>query len=197
MGVKSAILLGLAVCLPGCAMYPEGTPTPQDDIDLSFEPVGRIVNTYRNGFRYSIIETDTGHEHVFTDAFRSPDSPAGTVPVDCVKTEQIGVWLTPLIDGDSSGRRKTSVYSSMHRRISTYSKIPRIDVQWTHSARPDGDRRYGHGQFVSLGSRFIVKHNLSKKDKVDGVMTLEVSHGDEVLYATSFELMGCKTKDAG
>ena len=179
---------GLALALvAGCVTDSEPAPPPWQEIELTLEPVGRFVRTdYSYGYRVSSIKTEDGPEYVFDDEFRSPDSPVGPLPVDCDETRQIGVWLTP---GPEKKKQKSSFAG--RGRVHIYAKQMKVDVQWSHSERPEGDSRYHWRRNVSFGYRFVTRLNLSKKDRTDGVMTLNVLKGDEVLYTTSFQLMGC------
>ncbi|MCH9694342.1 MAG: hypothetical protein K0U72_07520 [Gammaproteobacteria bacterium] len=175
-------VLCMATVFGACATDSSGEPPPQHQIELSLDPVGRFVRTDREyGYRVCAVETEDGREYIFNDKFYPPDEP---IDVDCKKTEQLGAWLTPP-PLQTEGR-------ILRRNISIYSKQLRVIVQWGHSAHPEGDTHYRHGQFVHFGHRFTVRHNLTKSDKVDGIMTLQISRGDEVFYTTSFQLDGCE-----
>ena len=174
----------VVVLATGCATDTDRAPPPWQDIEMSFEPVGRLVSTdYDYGFRAYAIEGEDGLEYLYNDELRPPDSPAGPLPVDCEETKQIGVWLDP---GPALKKK-----NRLDRSVEIHAKQPRVDVRWSHSERPEGDTRYRWTRHVVFGERFVTRINLAKEDRVDGVMTLNIRKGDEVLYTTSFQLMGC------
>lgn len=182
-GSNRGCLLALVI-LTGCVTDQDSPPPPWHGIDMSFEPVGRIVSTDRDyGYQLYSYESDAGTQYVYNDEIRSPDSPVGALPVDCDETKQIGVWLLP-----KPPKKKSR---GLYREVEIYAKEPKVDVQWSHSERPDGDTRYHWKSGVDFAYRFITRINLAKEDRVDGVMTLNIWKADELLYSTSFQLMGC------
>jgi len=168
----------------GCSTSSEKSPPPWHNIDLSFEHVARLVSTdYDYGFHVDAVETPEGPIYIYNDEIRAPESPVGPLPVDCDETKQIGVWLTP--HPDEKKQR------GLYRQVRIYAKEPKVEIQWEHSERPAGDSRYYWKRGFSFGYRFITRLNLAKEDRIDGVMTLKIHRGEEVLHQTSFQLMGC------
>lgn len=173
----------LLTAIAGCGTSKtDGGP----DIRLEFVPLGRYVtetNVFWDFREYMRSMADGSFE--YDDIIRSPHTPPGPIEISCSDTERIGAMV--VLTGRTERVRETR-YS---RKI--YISQVSVKYSWSHSGTNIRGGRY-QSRTTPLSNGVVSDGlTLTKKDRVNGVITLTMSHYGETIYETSFKLSDCES----
>ena len=127
----------------------------------------------------------------YDNEFRHPHQPIGGLMIDCDLTHRIGVTLAVV---NPAGKK--SEISSGELRGDTWAKKLKVKYHWSHSTSEHLDFSYyvvptsgwsGPDNILSDGM------TLTKKNRIDGVWKVAVTHNDDTIYQTDFQLVGCSS----
>jgi hypothetical protein len=157
------------------------------DRELEFAALGRYATSTNAFLDFSVYKramVDGSFE--YDDVVRHPHIPAGPTEISCSETHRIGALI--YIVGYSSPASESS-----RPRGKIHAGRVTLKYAWTHSATDMTAGRYetrarsqGYG-IISDGL------TLTKRDRVNGVITLSVTHVGEAVYTTSFKLNDCES----
>lgn len=182
--LRTSVITVLCIVLSSC-----GTSKIDGAMDqkLEFAALGRYA-TRTNAFRdfWDYIEAMVDGSFEYDDVVRHPHVPAGPIEISCSETHRIGAIIH--IMGYSA-----PVSDSRRPRGKIHAGRVTVKYSWTHSGTNMTAGRYetrarsqGYG-IISDGL------TLTKRDRVNGVITLSVTHIGEAVYTTSFKLSDCES----
>jgi hypothetical protein len=183
------LISALAAVLAACADQPTTTSVEADSPEIF--AIGRYVlptNRFRDLYEHVGSNGPSGIK--YDSEFRHPHLPIGGLVVDCELTHRIGVTLAVANPAD-----KKSGTSTDELHGGTWAKRLKVKYHWSHSTAEE----LGFSQYVipssygSWGSDNILSDGmtLTKKNRIDGVWTVAVTHNDDTIYQTDFQLVGC------
>lgn len=175
--------------LTACADQPSKTSVEEDSPEIF--AIGRyVLPTNRFWDLHDHVRSTAPGGITYDNEFRHPHQPISGLVVDCELTHRIGVTLAVANpQGNGSGSFSGERYGS------SWSKRLKVKYHWSHSATEDPSysyfvlpSSYGVGGSDNVLSDGIT---LTKKNRIDGVWTVEVTHNDDTIYQTDFQLVGC------
>lgn len=180
--LRTTIITVLCFVLSGCETARTDGAMDQE---LEFAALGRYT-TKTNAFTdfWDYIEAMFDGSFEYDDVVRHPHAPAGPIEISCSETHRIGAIIH--LVGYS-----TPVSDSRRPRGKIHAGRVTLKFSWTHSGIDTTAGRYetrarsqGYG-IISDGL------TLTKRDRVNGVITLSVTHTGDAVYTTSFKLSDC------
>ena len=181
---RGIVAIGLVLCLAHVAAWADEPPR--------VSAIGRYaLETNRFWDLNDHVESIEPGAIKYDKEFRHPYLPLGGIVVDCQLTHRIGVTLAIDIPSRQSRRAR-----NFQRYPSSWSKDVKVKFHWSHS----GADELGYSDYVipsPYGSGNVLSDGmtLSKKNRFDGVWTVKVTYGDETIYQTDFELVGCSNSN--
>jgi len=190
MKSKHLFLVSASLCfVAACADQPTKASVEEDAPEIF--AIGRyVLPTNRFWDLQEHVGSNGPGEIKYDNEFRHPHLPISDVVVDCKLTHRIGVTLAVAKPpGDGLSSFSGELYGS------SWSKRLKVKYHWSHSATEDLDfseyvlpSSYGVGGSENVLSDGIT---LTKKNRIDGTWTVEVTYKDDTIYQTGFQLVGC------
>ena len=179
--LRISVITVLCIALSSCGTVKVGG---EPAVKLEFVAFARYV-TQTNSFPtfWKYMRAIAEGSFVYDDIVRRPDVPAGPLEISCSETQRIGAMI--LLTG-----RTARVSESRYPRKIHLSRVS-IKYSWTHSGRNKAGERF-KSRVRPLSNGIISDGlTLTKRDRVNGVITLTATHFGEVIHTTSFELNDC------
>lgn len=190
MKFERLILISASLGLfAACAGQPTNTSVEADSPEIF--AIGRYVLPTNH---FSDL-----HDHVgsngpsgikYDSEFRHPHLPISGLVIDCELTHRIGVTLAV---SNSPGKKSVTSFSELDG--GTWSKRLKVKYHWSHSTAEDLSYSYYviPSSYKSWGSDNVLSDGitLTKKNRIDGVWTVEVTYNNDRIYQTDFQLVGC------
>ncbi len=147
------------------------------------------------GYRAYQRKIVTG-ELTYEKRYRPPNDPAGPTSVDCTRARRLGVTFLLMRNSDNGNEiarlRARWRHSMVRGRVrGMQDDKPRKDTFGTGSEILDDDEveiRFWEGDDARVGSYGVV---LTDKVRVDGIMSVVIKEGPDIILENSFELIGC------
>ena len=185
------VSLGLVAA---CADQPTKIPVEEDSPEIF--AIGRCVLPTNHFWDLSEHVGSNGPRGIKYDSeFRHPHLPISDLVVDCELTHRIGVTLAVA----NPPRKKSGTFSGQLYGT-RWSKRLKVKYHWSHSATEDPSysyfvlpNSYGLGGSHNVLSDGIT---LTRKDRIDGIWTVEVTYNDDAIYQTGFQLVGCPSSSS-
>ncbi len=181
--LRTSLITVLCIALSGCGTSKVGGPPA---VKLEFIPLARYVtetNVFWDFGGYMNAMADGSFE--YDDYVRRPDIPAGPIEISCSETQRIGAMV--VLTG-----RTTRVSESRYSRKIYLNKVS-VKYSWTHSGTNISTGRY-ESRTTPLRNGVVSDGlTLTKKDRVNGLITLTMTHFGEPIYTTSFKLSDCES----
>ncbi len=153
---------------------------------VDFRALGRYIaktNVFWDFGDY--LETMADGTFEYDDVIRQPHVPAGPIEVDCENSHRVGAIL--VLYGFYEPKR-----NAFRHDVSIHSKKVRVTYTWSHTGNSVTRGRY-ETYVHPLGNGVVSDGlTLTRKDRVNGILSLKVKHKHKVVYETSFKLTGCE-----
>ena len=177
-----------------CADQPTNTPEVEGSPEVF--AIGRYVLPTNRFWDLNAHVGANGPSGIkYDNEFRHPHLPIGGLVVDCELTHRIGVTLAV-----ANPREKKTTTSFDELSGGTWSKRLKVKYHWSHSTTEDLSfsyyvipSSYESGLSANVLSDGIT---LTKKNRINGVWTVEVTHNDDTIYETDFRLVGCPSSSS-
>ncbi len=189
----------LFVMLAGCGATPS-EPTSH----FYFIPVGPYVATEPDWSVFSYVDDFYSGDFSYDQNLRPPTADGDVWIVECEDVRRLGLLfvretnnrIESGMDDTSGGIKLPLVKVPYFPRSKAY--VDRVfDLRWSHSELDFSGTHYFHRSRFgwSYAGFSAVSFAPVRKDRVDGIVSLEVLYRHEVIYTQKFRLQNCATGD--
>lgn len=184
--MNRSILQAVAVLLIASPSLSSETTPAVDAVELI--PIARYVSEESKLRSYPAFKASVAAGTAQYDStFRHPFLPLGRLVLDCRSVKRVGVTLALKFSDFHGG-------GVGHRYPTSLSKDTTVKYIWTHSEHSEEGGRYFSKFRVHPHRRVeLISYGLTLRDidRTDGELRVEIVVNSELLYQTSFELVGC------
>lgn len=177
----TAVIILVSTLSPSLAAHP--------DENIEVIPIARYVSEESKLRGYSEFNASVAAGTAQYDStFRHPFLPLGRLVVDCRKVGRVGVTLAVTFSEFHNSRVGNRYPKSL-------SKDTTIEYIWFHSEHSKKGGRYFSKFRVPANRRMkMISYGMTLReiDRVDGMLSIDILVNSELIYQTSFELVGCE-----
>lgn len=152
-----------------------------------FAVLGRYVSKNNRFFGYSrYMNSMLDGSFEFDSVVRQPFVPNGHTDISCSETHRVGAVI--LWKNYRAPKRSSLFRRHIRTRLDNFA----LTHSWSHSGRDKVGGRYEYEVHPSTNNVVSSGLTLTRKDRVNGALTLVVRYRDQEVYRTSFRLEDCE-----